>query len=350
MRAITATIAAVAIAPRGADGYLRVLIERLAKVGIEVAVVDDAPGAAELAQRSPTSPPCILIDLRELTAGSDPEDVNRATEAIQRASAAIPHATPVAITGQADAALIVACIRAGAGDVIDLHLEGTAAARTVVQRICTTQAVRASGAHIAHTLRGMIDELLKDLIRTERRSIDLEERLAVAERQTGELAIADVRAPAVLLVDHDRGTADQLADRLEATGVSTFAFLSGEDAVREVDQLMSLGGAFDLAVVAEALPGMDGVETVRALRERLPGLPALLATPTIDGDPETRAAELGVVGFVHAPVSDVDSVVERVAQLARDSLQRTREQVYLERIKSRHERVLARYRSLPREP
>ena len=40
----------------------------------------------------------------------------------------------------------------------------------------------------------------------------------------------------------------------------------------------------------------------------------------------------------------------RYAQLARDALTQTRERIYLQRIKERHERVLARYRSLPREP
>jgi hypothetical protein len=42
--------------------------------------------------------------------------------------------------------------------------------------------------------------------------------------------------------------------------------------------------------------------------------------------------------------------VSRLAQLAQDSLSRTRESLYLERIKERHERVLARYRSLPQKP
>ena len=64
----------------------------------------------------------------------------------------------------------------------------------------------------------------------------------------------------------------------------------------------------------------------------------------------SRAADLGVVGFVQKPLPDVDEVVARLAQLARESLERTREQLYLARIKARHERVLARYRSLPREP
>ena len=68
-----------------------------------------------------------------------------------------------------------------------------------------------------------------------------------------------------------------------------------------------------------------------------------------DGELASRAADLGVVGFVHKPIPDPAEVVARLAQLAHESLARTREHTYLERIKARHERVLARYRSLPRE-
>ena len=62
-----------------------------------------------------------------------------------------------------------------------------------------------------------------------------------------------------------------------------------------------------------------------------------------------RAAELGVVGFVQKPLVDPTKLVERLAQLAREGQARNREQTYLERIKERHEHVLARYRSLPRD-
>ena len=57
-----------------------------------------------------------------------------------------------------------------------------------------------------------------------------------------------------------------------------------------------------------------------------------------------------MVGYVRKPLADLDDVVARLSQIARDSLHHTREHVYLQRIKERHERVLARYRTLPREP
>jgi CheY-like chemotaxis protein len=213
--------------------------------------------------------------------------------------------------------------------------------------VCQKQRDRGRELETFAQQRSLVEDLLKDLIRTERRSIKTEEALALA--RSGEPHATDSRPPAILLVEHDRNVADDLADLLEAAGVATFAYVSGEEALREAEALAATTG-LDLAVVATELPGIDGLESVRRLRDRVPGLPAFLMTSTDDADIANEAADLGVVGFVQKPVDDIEAVVERLAQVAHESLQRTREHLYLERIKERHERVLARYRSLPREP
>ena len=221
----------------------------------------------------------------------------------------------------------------------------------MINRVYLKQIEVAKHAQTAAMLRSMIEDMLKDLIRTERRSIDLEEKLATFESVTGESReLGNQRPPSILLVEAARDIASDLADRLEQTGVATYAFVTGEDACRELDPLLAGGAGFDLALVAAQLPGIDGLETVRRLRDRLPGLPAFLVTSVHDADLAARAADLGVIGFVQKPLPDLDEVVARLAQLAHDALERTREQLYLQRIKARHERVLARYRSLPREP
>jgi CheY-like chemotaxis protein len=338
---------AVVIAPQGATGSLRVLLERLAGIGVEVDVVEDIQGAADAVAAHPASPPCVVLDLRDATS-ADVEDARAAGDAVKKTLRAIPQCLPVVITGEADAALIVACVRAGAGDVIDIQLEGTAAARQVVQRIYQRQRERASQLAQVATLREMVEDLLKDLIRTERRSIDLEEKLA---RKTNEHApTAETRPPSVLLVESDRPLADRLCEQLETAGVTTFAYVTGGDAVRGAAALyVNSGPLFDLALVAAQLPDIDGLETIQRLRERYPALPAFLMTSVHDPELAEQAADLGVVGFVHKPLQDVDEVVDRLAQLARESLGRSREHAYLERIKTRHERVLARYRALPRD-
>ena len=341
-------LAAILISPRGATGTLRDLMERLGGVGVDVTIVDEVATAVDISARHPR-PPAILLDLRDVGAG-EIEDQQAAGDAIKKTLARLPNALPIVVTSEADPMLIVSCVRAGAVDVIDLQLEGTAVARAVVQRVCERQAQRQAERAMIASQRDMIEELLKDLIRTERRSIDAEEALAARARTSGEVATAiESRPPAVLLIEHERAVADALADLLEAAGIATFAYITGEEALREAESLAGSSG-LDLALVAAQLPGIDGLETIRRLRARIEGLPAFLMTSVHDGDLAAEAADLGVVGFVRKPLADVDEVVGRLSQLARDSLHRTREHVYLQRIKERHERVLARYRALPREP
>jgi DNA-binding response OmpR family regulator len=197
--------------------------------------------------------------------------------------------------------------------------------------------------------RAIIEELLKDLIRTERRAIDAEDTLAARARATREMAVVDMRPPAVLLVERDRGVADQLAEQLEAAGLAAFAYVSGEEAIREAATLVETSG-LDLALVAAELPGIDGLETVRLLRERVAGLPAYMLVSAAGEEHTAAAAELGIIGYVMKPIANLEQIVAHIAELARDSRHRTREALYLQRIKERHEHVLERYRSLPRAP
>jgi CheY-like chemotaxis protein len=338
-------VAAILVAPDGAGGPLRGLMDRLVAVGVIVTIVDDLGTAADMFANH-DDPPAVLLDMRELGSG-EVEDMRRGTDFVRRTLTVLPYAQPVAVTADASTQLILALLRAGAGDVIDLALEGAATARAVVQRICQRQRDRAFEVDVTERQRVIIEELLKDLIRTERRTIDVEEALAAA--RTGEMVNGESRAPAVLLIEHDRDVADDLADLLEAAGVATYAYVTGEEALREARTLAETTG-LDLALVAAQLPGIDGLETVRRLRDRIPGLPAFLMTAVEDGDLAADAADLGVVGFVQKPFDRVDEVVERLTQLAYESQQRTREHVYLMPIKERHERVLEQYRSLPREP
>jgi CheY-like chemotaxis protein len=335
------------IAPGGASGPLRGLVDRLASIGVTITHVEEIAAAAE-ASAGQRKPPAVLLDLRDAGAGEE-EDLRKVTEAVRKTLEALPHALPIVLTAGVTAPLIMAAIRAGAGDVLDLLAEGTATARAVVQRICQRQADRQLELSVMEEQRAIIEELLKDLIRTERRAIDAEDALAARTRTSREFPVIDARPPAVLLVEADRRVADDLADQLEAAGVATFAYVSGEEAIREAAMLAETSG-LDLALVAAHLPGMSGLETVRRLRERIAGLPAFVMMSETDEALSADAAGLGIIGFVQKPLASTEEVVARVAELARESRHRTRESLYLQRIKERHEHVLERYRSLPRAP
>jgi CheY-like chemotaxis protein len=343
----------ILIAPGGASGALRGLVDRLASIGVTITIVDAIAAAAEASARE-RRPPAVMLDLREAGEGGEvdgDEALRKVTDAVRHTLEALPHALPIVLTAGATPALILAAIRAGAADLIDVQIEGTSAARAVVQRICQRQADRQLELAVMEEQRAIVEELLRDLIRTERRAIDGEEALAAQTRTSRAFHVVDARPPAVMIVDSDRAVADDLAERLEAAGVAAFAYLSGEDATREAAGLAASSG-LDLALVAAQLPGIDGLETVRLLRERSPDLPAFLMTVGGSGSAEfaEAAATVGVTGFLQKPFADVEAVIDQLADVARESRHRTRESLYLQRIKERHEHVLERYRSLPRAP
>ncbi len=162
----------VIVAPEGVTGSLRVLIERLVGLGLDVTTVDDVSTAANHVAREPNHPPCVMLDLRELTS-ADADELRLATDAVKRAIFVIPQCTPIVITGEAQTGLLLACLRAGAADLLDLGLEGTAAVRQVVTRVWQRQRERIAELAQTAKLRGMVEDLLKDLIKTERRSLAL---------------------------------------------------------------------------------------------------------------------------------------------------------------------------------
>jgi DNA-binding NtrC family response regulator len=342
-------ISAIIIAQSGATGPMRSLIDRLASAGVPVSVVDDLDDARVLVGRAdPIAPPVVFVHLPEST---DLEELALATSRLRAVTEALPGVEPVVVTQHAGPNMLVACFRAGAGDVIDLGLEGTTQVRQVVARVGAHQAEQLARAAQHASLRSMVEDLLRDLIRTERRSVDLEEKLARRERRsTGEIiATADSnpnRQPTVVIIEDDHDVVGLLVDELERAGVSTYAYLSGEEAIREVALLATGGTWFDLALVDMRLPGIDGIETIRRLRAVRPGLSGFLMTGHTDPQTAATAADLGVVGFVKKPFDDVPLFVARIRGLAHESMQRSREQMYLRRIKERHERVLLQYRKL----
>ncbi len=109
--------------------------------------------------------------------------------------------------------------------------------------------------------------------------------------------------PRILLAAAD----DALRGRLEAVlGAS-------HDLVAAADGPAALAAAEaeppDLVLVRADLPGMDGVALCRALRERDPHLPVLLMLPAgtgADADARQAAFEVGAVGYMLEPFSEIE--------------------------------------------
>ncbi|KQZ56731.1 two-component system sensor histidine kinase/response regulator [Rhizobium sp. Root149] len=94
----------------------------------------------------------------------------------------------------------------------------------------------------------------------------------------------------ILLVDDDVLIAMSSADMLSDLGHEVVEVYSGKDALALIDT----GECFDLVITDYSMPGMTGAELAKALHERLPYLPIILASGYADLPPgvEMQAARL----------------------------------------------------------
>ena len=338
--------ALIITAKRGAVSRLSRLRGLLSKAGIAVALVENAAeAAAQILVRDPSEPQLIMIDAVEsATETADAAMVDK----IHSLRSTLPHVAIVVVAPDPEPALVIAAFRAGATDFLDLAAETEAGLHDIITRVTTTISNKVEQREHISDLRAIVEEFLRDLIRTERRSIDLEHKLEIKDKRPAELTgdLDRERDPVVVLIEDDREVSDLLVDELEAQGIATYAFLTGEDAILDVVKMTKKGDAIDLALVDHKLPGMDGLDAIRGMRSHRPGLAAFLMTGYSDSHTAEEAADLGVVGYVLKPFDDVGGLIERIKEQAIANRDLARERHYLSRIKERHDKVLLRYRQI----
>ena len=314
------------------------LIEILERLEINVETTDSVANAAAAVVSYQGEPACILIHSR-----------GQFTAIVAALRAALPAIAPIVLLENPRAGHAIAAFRSGAGDVLELESATETTVARSVRRACQRYRVQRERRIQLGELRDALDEFLRAVVQTERRSIDLENQLAAHKSGTRLRRSTDEgaeRRPVVLVVERDRQLGDLLVDRLEDMGVVTFAFVSGEEAVIHSKQLAATGEPIDLAVIDADLPGMTGLDTLAKLKDRRPYLSAIVLGDRPKADEAVAAAQLGVVGYVRKPMRDTAHVLERIREQAIDNQQTGRERHYLTRIKLRHESVLTRYRQL----
>ena len=125
----------------------------------------------------------------------------------------------------------------------------------------------------------------------------------------------------ILVVDDEPDVPDLFRQRFRrearaGTYVLHFA-ASGEEAL---DQLRGEIEPTLIVVLSDInMPGMDGLELLRRVRERRPELPVMMVTAYGDDERRRRAQEYGAREFVTKPV-DFDKLKEQLRQLPEASL------------------------------
>ena len=136
----------------------------------------------------------------------------------------------------------------------------------------------------------------------------------------------------VLLVDDEEQFLDTLTQRLEIRGLTVEAVTGGEDALDMVGDKK-----IDAVILDLAMPGIDGIETLRLLKEKQPDLQIIMLTGKATVKSGIEAMKLGATDFLEKPV-DLNLLLEKIGEAKNKRLlliQKHREEEIKKIIKSK---------------
>ena len=112
----------------------------------------------------------------------------------------------------------------------------------------------------------------------------------------------------VLLVDDEEDFLSTLAERLEARGLKVNTVTSGEQAVAKAEN-----EGFDLIVLDLAMPGMDGLETLKRIKAKQPDAEIIILSGQGSIKTSIEAMKLGAEDFMEKPVS-ISELLDKISE------------------------------------
>jgi len=118
----------------------------------------------------------------------------------------------------------------------------------------------------------------------------------------------------ILIVDDEPGIRQSLKGAFEDEGFTTDAASTGEECLRKLEE-----SPFDLVLLDIWLPGIDGLETLRRLRERFTNIRVIMISGHATIATAVTATKLGAYDFIEKPLS-----LEHTLLVARNALSHRR--------------------------
>jgi DNA-binding NtrC family response regulator len=110
----------------------------------------------------------------------------------------------------------------------------------------------------------------------------------------------------VLLVDDEVELLDTLSERMRNRGMEVATSSSGVEALKKVDQ-----EAYDVIILDLMMPGVDGLEALKILKEKRPELQVILLTGHATVEKGIEAMKLGAMDFLEKP-ADLNQLTEKI--------------------------------------
>ncbi|MFH0785393.1 MAG: response regulator [Pseudomonadota bacterium] len=119
----------------------------------------------------------------------------------------------------------------------------------------------------------------------------------------------------VLLVDDEEDFLSTLAERLETRGLVVTTALNGEEAVAKAEK-----EGFDLIVLDLAMPGLDGLETLKRIKAKQPDAEIIILSGQGSIRTSIEAMKLGAEDFMEKPVK-MTELLDKISEAKDKRLQ-----------------------------
>jgi DNA-binding NtrC family response regulator len=129
---------------------------------------------------------------------------------------------------------------------------------------------------------------------------------AFTKKTRSALVMANILNTKVLLVDDEEEFLETLSQRLEMRGLKVTGATRGEEAVHLADEQ-----GFDAIVIDLAMPGMDGLETLRLIKKSHPDAEIIMLSGHGTVKSSIEAMKLGAEDFLEKPV-DINDLLEKI--------------------------------------
>jgi DNA-binding response OmpR family regulator len=113
----------------------------------------------------------------------------------------------------------------------------------------------------------------------------------------------------ILIIDDQPALGLVVREILESEGHQAILATSGEEGLRLIEAEPP-----DAVFLDVVMPGLDGIETLRRIRDRRPGLPVIILSGWMSAEQRRAAWELGVVDVLQkpAPIQEFALALARV--------------------------------------
>jgi DNA-binding NtrC family response regulator len=124
----------------------------------------------------------------------------------------------------------------------------------------------------------------------------------------------------VLLVDDEKDFLEIMAQRMEARGLEITTAESADSALSIIEDK-----PFDAIVMDFQMPGMDGMEALKAIKAKSPELQIILLTGYATVEKTVEAMKAGASDFLEKP-ADIEVLISKIKKAKTDKKQHVEKQ------------------------